>query len=295
MKSMHNFPKSIFAVITALLFALAVSIAPIVYRSGGGVFLLLSARFISCALISFIFFPKVHTNINAIKKTELTLIFFVSLSFIIQSYGYMRSAEILPISIAITVFYTFPVITYLFEEMIILKKIKLKSLLWLLVALLGIWLLSQGGAIKWSLYGVMWALIAAVMQSCVNITSQRIKSVEGWGIVHYASLMPAITFALAYAFLSEKADFLEPVLWSILAAICFCFGLWLFFKSIQQIGSVRTSNILYLEPVFAFLLGMLIFNEYLVGYQYLGILLIVFSVGVIELGGRKKKIQLSDT
>ena len=287
-KKFNVISGSVFAISTAFLFAGTVNIAPFAYEAGASVFLLLSVRFIICLISSIIFAPGVYTGGVTVGKKEGVFICLIGISFVVQAYGYMKSVQLLPVSVAVTIFYTFPIITFILEKIIILRIIKMGPILWLVCALFGVWLLVQKGVIEWGVSGVIWALVAALMQSFINIISQRLSSISGWKLVNYTSVIPAIIFLLMYYFVDKEKITLEAVLWSVLAAICFCIGLWMFYKSIHKIGSVRTASILYLEPVFTFLLGMLFFGVYLTPYQWLGVSLVTMAISATEIGERVK-------
>jgi drug/metabolite transporter (DMT)-like permease len=77
------------------------------------------------------------------------------------------------------------------------------------------------------------------------------------------------------------------LMWSILSAIGMSGGFYFFFKSISIIGPVRTSNVMYLEPVFTILLGVMLLQDQLGISQWVGMSIIFIATISLELWGKK--------
>ena len=275
------------AILSAFFFSLAATTAPYFYGVGGGVFLLLSVRYVS----TFIFASILNKSPKKIKSkaTHIRLIL-ISIFQAIFIASYMYSISLIPLSLAVVVIYTFPIITFFVNSILKSRSIDFLSAAALLVSLFGIWILVQGDSSNWNLWGVFWGLIASLAQVTVNILSRH-KSVEsGWGLIQYIMVLPSVVFVLIYFIVT-----LEPIasvssemlLWSILSAMGMTGGIYFFFRSISIIGPVRTSNVMYLEPIFTIILGVILLQDLLGMNQWLGMFIIFTATISLERWGKK--------
>jgi len=203
-----------------------------------------------------------------------------------QSFSYMTSVKFLPVSIAVILFYTFPILTFIFSAVVNGRGLKLAPFISLAAALVGIYFLVQDGTSSWNINGVFWALFAALMQASINVISPKIGSVSGWGMVKYTSYLPALLFLGAYLWNRETFSYVA-IGWSFAAAAAFCSGLYLFYQSVAKIGAVRTANLLYFEPVFTIMISLFIFGDRLVPLQWVGAVIIVLATFTLEIQERR--------
>ena len=280
--------SSIFtAILSAFFFSLAATTAPYFYGVGGGVFLLLSVRYVS----TFIFASILNKSPKKIKSkaTHIRLIL-ISIFQAIFIASYMYSISLIPLSLAVVVIYTFPIITFFVNSILKSRSIDFLSAAALLTSLLGIWVLVQGDSSDWNLWGVFWGLIASLAQVTVNILSRH-KSVEsGWGLIQYIMVLPSIVFVLIYFIVTSEpitSVTSEMLLWSILSAMGMTGGIYFFFRSISIIGPVRTSNVMYLEPIFTIILGVILLQDMLGMNQWLGMFIIFTATISLERWGKK--------
>ena len=275
------------AILSAFFFSLAATTAPYFYGVGGGVFLLLSVRYVS----TFIFASILNKSPKKIKSkaTHIRLIL-ISIFQAIFIASYMYSISLIPLSLAVVVIYTFPIITFFVNSILKSRSIDFLSAAALLTSLLGIWVLVQGDSSDWNLWGVFWGLIASLAQVTVNILSRH-KSVEsGWGLIQYIMVLPSIVFVLIYFIVTSEpitSVTSEMLLWSILSAMGMTGGIYFFFRSISIIGPVRTSNVMYLEPIFTIILGVILLQDILGINQWLGMFIIFTATISLERWGKK--------
>ncbi len=299
------------AILSAFFFSLAATTAPYFYHVGGGVFLLLSVRYVS----TFIFASILNKSPKKIKSkaTHIRLIL-ISIFQAIFIASYMYSISLIPLSLAVVVIYTFPIITFFVNSILKSRSIDFLSAAALLVSLFGIWILVQGLPI-WlvnylqnyslfqgllpvlelkssdlNLWGIFWGLIASLAQVTVNILSRH-KSVEsGWGLIQYIMVLPSVVFVLIYFIVTSEpiaSVSSEMLLWSILSAMGMSGGIYFFFRSISIIGPVRTSNVMYLEPIFTIILGVILLQDMLGMNQWLGMFIIFTATISLERWGKK--------
>jgi len=283
-----NFLSSVItAILAAFFFSLAATVVPYFYNVGGTVFLLLSVRYVS----TFIFASVLNKSPKKTKTKSIhTRLILISLFQALFVSSYMYSIKLIPLSLAVVVIYTFPIITFFVNSLIKSRSIDFLSVSALLVSLFGIWVLVQGDSSDWNLWGIFWGLVSSCAQVTVNILSRHDSVESGWGLVKYITVLPALIFVSIYfAVTSDPISLVssEMLMWSILSAIGMSGGFYFFFKSISIIGPVRTSNVMYLEPVFTILLGVMLLQDQLGISQWVGMSIIFIATISLELWGKK--------
>ena len=281
------FSSVLTAILSAFFFSLAATTAPYFYGVGGGVFLLLSVRYVSTFIFASILNKSPKKTKSKATHTRLILISIFQAIFIAS---YMYSISLIPLSLAVVVIYTFPIITFFVNSILKSRSIDFLSAAALLISLIGIWVLVQGDSSDWNLWGVFWGLIASIAQVTVNILSRH-KSVEsGWGLIQYIMVLPSIVFVLIYFIATSEpitSVSLEMLIWSILSAMGMTGGIYFFFRSISIIGPVRTSNVMYLEPIFTIILGVILLQDLLGMNQWIGMFIIFTATISLERWGKK--------
>ena len=281
------FSSVLTAILSAFFFSLAATTAPYFYGVGGCVFLLLSVRYVSTFIFASILNKSPKKTKSKATHTRLILISIFQAIFIAS---YMYSISLIPLSLAVVVIYTFPIITFFVNSILKSRSIDFLSAAALLISLIGIWVLVQGDSSDWNLWGVFWGLIASIAQVTVNILSRH-KSVEsGWGLIQYIMVLPSIVFVLIYFIATSEpitSVSLEMLIWSILSAMGMTGGIYFFFRSITIIGPVRTSNVMYLEPIFTIILGVILLQDKLGMNQWLGMFIIFTATISLERWGKK--------
>lgn len=198
----------------------------------------------------------------------------------------MSAIELVPISIAVSVVYTFPVLTFFANSIMKSRSIDILSAVALFGSLFGIWLLSGSGTDGWNIFGILLAFGAAASQTVINIASRHKSIVPGWSLLKYIMAMPAALFTLLFIFNNPEVNILA-VTWCFISALGMIGGCYFFYHSIAKIGPVRTSNIMYLEPVFTIAIGVLFLSNIIESSQWLGIGIIMIATLVLELWGKK--------
>ena len=285
----NNFSTNVLAaIISAFSFSLAAAAVPYFYKVGGSIFLLLSVRYIFTLSLSSVLdkSPKKQRTKEAHIRLVLISIFqaiFVS-SYMYSIYLFQN------LSLAVVVIYTFPIITFFANSLIKSRSIDVLSVFALLASLMGIWVMFQSDTSDWNLWGVFWGLFASVAQVFVNILSRHESVGPGWGLIKYIMVLPATVFVLIYFMTTAEpiASVTKPMLmWGIASAIGMSGGFYFFFQSIAKIGPVRTANVMYMEPVFTIILGVMLLQNVLGYSQWLGMLIILLATISLERWGKK--------
>jgi drug/metabolite transporter (DMT)-like permease len=274
----------------ALFYAVTINVSPLALTAGASVALLLAVRFLFNMMVSGVFIAARPASRAPLPGKQRIALLTASLALMGQTFALMTALKNLPVSIAVTLFFTFPIISYLIERLRTRTRLEAVAMMAFAVALTGVWMLSHPGSGQdWSVLSIVWALLAAMFQSMLHSASEYVRDVRGWKMVAYTSALPAIVFGVM-AIGEDIVPSLAVIGWCILAALTFCFGVYFFYSSVRVNGAVRTANLLYLEPVVAIILGMLIHGEVLTLKQLGGIALVACGSFIIEFWEIRRKV-----
>jgi drug/metabolite transporter (DMT)-like permease len=209
-----------------------------------------------------------------------------------------KAIEILPASLAILFFYSFPAFTCLFDYLIKGEKLSRTKLLALVLAFCGLTLLHFSSIGRLPLLGVFFAFSAALANSLFMVLSplllQKVHelTVTFWlfisGAVFYL-IIGGVTGSLAYDLPIQGWIYLIllSVISTAAANITLIYGLGV-------VGSTTAAIVQTLEPVVTAVLAFLVFDERLHGWQVLGAILIVTAVLIPHLKWGVKAVNLHE-
>ncbi len=276
-----------YAIIAAISWSFAATSAALAFNAGSSILMLLFVRFLSTFIVSFLVDAgrkKKKTTTNT-GKPYLRLIVISIFSTLFIS-AYMSAIEFVSISIAVSIVYTFPILTFFANSFLKSRSIDILSAIALFASLFGIWLLSGADANGWGNWGVILALAAAISQAIVSIASRHNSIEPGWELLKNIMVLPAVLFTLLF-FINDYEVNVLGLIWCLLSSIGMIGGCYFFYHSIASIGPVRTSNMLYLEPVFTIAIGVFFLNNIIESVQWIGVIIIICATFVLELWGKK--------
>ena len=269
------------AIAPALFYATTVNLVPMAYKFGASAVLVLALRFITNIVVASTMSRGRSTSYSAAPAHERRALVLMSFALVGQTYGMMAALEALPVSIAITTFFTFPVVSYFIERLQRRSRPHLVAILALLTSLCGVWLMTKSSHISWDITGIWWALLSSVLQATIQSAAERVRSVQGWNMVKVTSFVPAIIF-VGLALGEARSLSLEAFGWALVVAIGFCLSIYYLYRSVHVYGAVRAANLLYLEPVIAVPISMTVHGDNLSLEQWGGIVLIAIGCGFVE-------------
>jgi drug/metabolite transporter (DMT)-like permease len=203
---------------------------------------------------------------------------------VLWAYGYMASVAFIPVSLAVLLFFTFPLLVAVFaaiagqDRMTILKAVALVAAFAGLVLALG----PSWGALDWR--GVAFALGASVIGAFAYIFVTPVFRQYDLMQVSFLTHLWMALGTLAYGLLVK--DFalprsMEGQLPVLLVVILYvgAFSLWAL--AMPLIGPVRTAGMMNLEPVISIALAALILGERLTYVQLGGAVLVLVALVMV--------------
>lgn len=255
-------------------------VARIAYDYGLNVFTLNFLRFLvlvaACAL-----WMSVRGGDMRLPRRSLAVI--LSLGVLITTAGLSNFGAIafIPVSLAILIFYTYPLITLILTSIVERLAPRPVDYLAFLLAFAGLTLALEVSLAGLDPRGVALALLGSVTAAGHLVVAQHALRIAGLTIVTlYMSLAALLLTGLVTMVLGEFAvPAAGPGLWSLAFVIAgFCVGMGAMLTAVRMVGPVQTSIIMCMEPPIVIGCAYLLLGERLTATQLLGALLVTTGV-----------------
>ncbi len=268
-------------------------LAPVVYGLGSNPQTLLVCRFASFLVvcIAWLKFQKISLFVARGERPHCVgagLVFAVGSAFLVAAFA------TIPVSLAVLILYTFPLITHLAESALDRRRPTLRELAALAVALAGLAICLGIGLDQLNGNGVAFAFLAALAISCSFVwTGRKLRAVQPTVMTAYmAGTGLVLALGLTFATDAWALPRLEPMAAGLMAAAALSFaGAFLgMFVGVRLIGASPTAMIMNLEPVLTLALAVLLLDEDLSVHQLLGAALVIAAIAAAQIAARAKTL-----
>lgn len=282
-------------VLSAAGFAFIPIFALYAYEGGATVTTLLLIRFTLAALCFFGYILAKEGKIEVNRASLKYLLLLGGVLYTLQSNLYFWSVKFIPASLAVLIFYIYPVFVALASSFIDKEVLTKQILLSIAMSLSGLALVmgTSFGAIK--LPGVFLALGAAVAYTCYFVLGNRaLKSSPALVTSAFICLFAAISLGgIGLATGSLNFD-LSLQAWLAAAGVALCstvLAIFTLFRGIELIGSTRSSILSMVEPLITIFFSVLLFQEKLTWLQVLGGIAVVIGALLTVLAKQPEKTK----
>lgn len=201
------------------------------------------------------------------------------------------------IPVATVCYYTAPIIVVIASTFIFKDKLKAKQLICVLIALIGVALVSgvfQSDSSK--ITGVLCGLGAAVLYASVMIMNKFMGNVEVYErtVIQLAS---AGLVVLPYALFTMGDISFKPksvILLVIVGIVHTGFAYLLYFGAIKKLKNQTVAILSYVDPASAIILSSIVFMQLPTFYEFIGVVLIMSAAILSEIRNNKKYDEQTD-
>ena len=213
--------------------------------------------------------------------------------FAVSSLTYYASFKYMDAGLASTILFLYPLEVSVLMAIFFKEKIKLWTVVSIVVSMAGIALLYRGGdGVALSTVGLALVFASSISYAVYMVMANRINLQMGSVKMTFYAICFCMSFLLLYSVTLGSG--LPPVLteatswgWGfMLGLVPTVLSLIFMVKAVKSIGSTPTAILGALEPVTAVSIGVLVFGEILTSRLIAGIILILGSVVLIAV---KKK------
>ena len=242
-------------------------------------------RFALATLIIAVLMLITRRSFKITRGELVTLTYLAFLSdgsalFLIDGYNYLSSG------VATTIHFMYPVVTTIMMMVFYNEARKVSTLLAVLLAVVGVGVLSWQSNGQTSLHGIVIELISACCYAfyLIRVNRSRVRNMDGMKLTFYVMGIGALIFG-AEALRQDEFQMITTSVQAshllLLGIVCTVVTNLCLVMAVQRIGSTMTAVLGALEPLTAVALGCLLMGEDITLNVVLGICLIIPSVIII--------------
>ncbi len=276
----------VMALAVGIAFASNTSLAALAYRGGATPLAVLLAR--SCTAFILLYMLLVARAVpRKLPTRQRHAALLIGCVFASYSYGVLVAIQYLPVGLVVATFYCFPILVALVEWWSGRQAFSARTATALVIAFTGILLALDVFGAPLHRLGITLCLAGAVGVTIVMTASARVRGDGDSRPITLHMLGAAIAIFTVVALLHGGAQLPHTtVAWlAFLAApLFYSFGIVRLFVVFAEIGPVKASLLMNIEPVTSVLLGFVLLDQRLGYTQLLGVALVVAAVLLIESG-----------
>jgi len=269
------------AVIAAVSFASGTTIAVIAYDAGATPLSVITTR-ITFTVFALLVLIRATGSSLSLPPRERAIALALGFVLGVQSYCHYEAIGLLPVAIAILVFYLFPLLVGVISHITGDERMSPALGIALVIAAFGLFLALDvtGGGLNMT--GIMLALGAATTFSVVVVINASLirRTGRSLPVTFHMNLTASAAFIVVCAVLGEfpLPDSQEGWIAFTAVPVFYSIGMICFFVAVGAMGAVWASLLMNLEPVAAIILGFTLLGQVLTPLQLLGAGLVVGAI-----------------
>ena len=281
--------------VSALGFSIAMLFANMAYKDGIDVNTTNAARYLATMVLLFLF-QKMRGKKLGLPPRERYTSLALGISVFMMGLGYLGATQYIPISLAVLLFYTFPVFVAVIARFTENESITAIRLIAIIIAFIGL-----GMAIEvHSLTDLSWQGVALGFLSSLGCTafvivsSLSMRSADPQAVSLHCLAAGTVFFAVFLFFTGGPTGLLT---FAALAKLCvpslaLAVGYVTLFIGLEIIGPVKTSMLMNVEPILTIILAAILLGERLASIQLIGAAFVILGIILITGGSPKKIINI---
>ena len=271
------------AVVAATAYGSAYTVSRLVYDYGLNSLTLNSLRFLALFLIHV---PLVWAaRSTRVPIATLRYAWFVGLLIAISGVANLSSIAHIPVSMAILIFYTYPLVTLAISSILNRRAPSPAACVAFALTFFGLALTLEVSVDRLNAVGVGLALLASLAAGTHMVASQRGMQLADFRIItlHMALAATLITSLVTIGSGQVSLPTTENGMWLLAYVLCgYCLGIGSMLAAIRWMGPVQTSMVMCLEPPLVILCAYLILGEQFGGVQALGAVLVITGIALAQ-------------
>jgi drug/metabolite transporter (DMT)-like permease len=205
----------------------------------------------------------------------------LGLLFGLSMFGLLEAIALLPVSIAILVYFVYPLLTGVFGAAMGVDRLGWPALLIGLTAFLGLALMLGEGFTELSILGLASAFVAAICRVVSLLLTRAYLNGTDARVTTWYSMVPStLMFVIASLCVGAWSLPETGAGWAAFLGVSWCstVSTLLIYMSTNRVGPFRTALVMNLEPMVTTLASVLLLGEVLSFVQAIGAALMVVSL-----------------
>jgi drug/metabolite transporter (DMT)-like permease len=278
---------------SAVFFALANTLAGVAYQGGSNPFTLSATRFILPAVALFAIL-RMGGRAFALDRKSAAVATILGLISVIYTFALLKAIELLPVTIAILIFYLFPILTAFILAFLGASRLTAKTLASALVVFFGLGLALAVQFSELNPVGMLAGLISALGFAVVCSVSNRLMSAEDSRTVTlYLSAAATAAMILVSIFVNDLRFPVTASGWSgfIISNALYAAAIIGFYRSIAIVGAGTATFFLNLEPIVVIGTGYVVLGQMVTSWQVVGIAIVVAALVYASQPERRRSVR----
>ena len=265
------------ALVSAVFFALANTLAGVAYQGGSNPFTLSATRFILPAIMLF-FILAFSGKAMILERRPAVIAAILGIISVVYTFALLKAIELLPVTIAILIFYLFPVLTAFILAIFGAGRLTAKTLTSTLIVFVG---LGLALAVKFSqldLAGMLAGLVSALGFAIVCSVSNRLMFDQDSRVVTlYLSVAATVAMIVVSSFAGDMQFPVTTAGWTgfMFSNVLYACAIIGFYRSIAMVGAGAATFFLNLEPLVVIAAGYVLLDQMISSWQMVGVAIVV--------------------
>lgn len=273
--------------LASMCFGLLPLLTSLGYRGGANAITILAIRFTVASVLLWGYIWLTKKKFTVTVKQLVVFAIAAILGYGIMAWCYFTSFKYIPSSMSAMILFTYPVIVTYLSSVFLKARITPATILALVLVTVG-GVMMTWGQVSFNLLGIFFAVATTVLYSSyiVFLGSPLTFGQDPQVLTAFIVLFAAIFCTGLGAATGELTFDLTPSAWGaiiFMAVMVTVVAMMLFYAGVQKIGPSLASILGNIEPITAFLLGLVILGEKASVNQWLGSGLILVGVLYVQL------------
>ncbi len=273
-----------FALLSSLGFSALTIFAVLAYREGVNPLAAVIVRFPG-AIIVLIVILLVSGVSMRLPRRDMLICWGLGVLVGAQSYTLYKSFEVIPVALTMIIFYVYPLIVGVVAGLTGQDRMSRPLAVALVTAFAGLVLVFNVSGADLSGAGALYAFLSALFWSAMTLLSVRVMRDCDPRAVSLNMQVSAATIFIVIWLVSGGVTLPSSTFgWiSFLAMpVCYAVAITTFFASVSQIGSVRASLFMNIEPISTIALGFVVLGQVLTPLQLAGAALVFSAIFALK-------------
>ncbi len=260
------------AISSAIFFSVSLITARSSYDYGCNPQTVILTRFVLLAVLMFLWNSRFRKNIQLPQKDALfcTLL---GVTYFVGIGSYLMSVSYLPVSLAVIIFYTFPILVALSSAVISRRWPGLLEISAFLIAFFGLTIALDVKLVGLQTTGLIFAMCAS-LGITLNMLGggYLVQRMPATVLNYYQSITVCILASIVLIFSGGPAMPQTSYGWLVFSImlISFTIAFISIYAALRLVGAVLTSNVMNLEPVATILFAVVLLGEFMTPSHILG-------------------------
>ncbi len=273
----QRFAGVFLALVSAVFFALSNTLAGVAYLGGSDPFTLSATRFILPAIILFFLLLFTGKAIVLERRAGMTAAV-LGLISVVYTFALLKAIELLPVSIAILIFYLFPILTAFILAIFAAIRLSARMIVSAFVVFAGLSLALAVQFRELNPVGMLAGLVSAIGFAIVCSVSNRLMlGQDSRQVTLYLSAAATIVMIVISAFVGHFQLPVTTAGWAgfLASNILYAAAIIGFYISISMVGAGAATFFVNLEPIVVVGAGYVFLGQVISVWQMVGIVIVI--------------------